>query len=180
MEIKNMRETVVTFSVLAVTIASFALTIGLIIIVAIMHGLLHNKSDFQITLGSLLFFIVCFLIGIIVHEIMHIIGFRYAGKVPWNKIVWGIDWKKGVAYAQSKNVIKVKEMRIALMLPFFITGAIPFLLGIIFNVMFLSVLGAFLIGGCAGDFAYYIKLRKFPDEALVKDHPVKPQFFVYE
>lgn len=97
-----MRETVVTFSVLAVTIASFALTIGLIIIVAIMHGLLHNKSDFQITLGSLLFFIVCFLIGIIVHEIMHIIGFRYAGKVPWNKIVWGIDWKKAL------HMLKVK------------------------------------------------------------------------
>lgn len=37
-----------------------------------------------------------------------------------------------------------------------------------------------LTAGCMGDIALYQKVSKFPDDALVKDHPSKPQFTVYE
>ncbi|MEH7221092.1 DUF3267 domain-containing protein, partial [Bacillus toyonensis] len=37
-----------------------------------------------------------------------------------------------------------------------------------------------LTAGCIGDISLYQKVSKFPDDALVKDHPSKPQFTVYE
>ena len=42
------------------------------------------------------------------------------------------------------------------------------------------ILGILLTAGCMGDIALYQKVSKFPDDALVKDHPSKPQFTVYE
>ena len=42
------------------------------------------------------------------------------------------------------------------------------------------ILGILLTAGCMGDIALYQKVSKFPDDALVIDHPSKPQFTVYE
>ena len=60
------------------------------------------------------------------------------------------------------------------------TGILPIVLGLAMNLEPLSFLGILLTAGCMGDIALYQKVSKFPDDALVIDHPSKPQFTVYE
>ncbi|WP_257958716.1 DUF3267 domain-containing protein [Bacillus sp. V3-13] len=171
---------VVTFSIPVVMVASLLLSIVMIIMTAILHSAFHGTANFTVnTLGFILFF-VCFMVLVIVHEFFHMIGFHFAGKVPWNEIAYGVDFKKGIAYAHSKQMITVKAMKIALWLPFLVTGLLPFVIGVMLDEVFLTLLGAFLIGGCTGDFAFIFKIRKYSSNTLVKDHPTEPQFTVYE
>jgi len=85
----------------------------------------------------------------------------------------------GVAYATADQLMDNKGIRKALLLPFWMTGVLPAVLALYFNDGVLLLLGAMLIGGAAGDFAMYKELKKFPDDALVKDDPELPKLYVY-
>lgn len=168
----------VTFSIVKVTVMSIVLTIIFIILAGFLHQFFHGELNVIFNIWDILLFSASYFLFIVLHEFFHLLGFRIAGKVPWRELAWGVDLKKGIAYAHSRKKIRVKEMRAALILPFYVTGLLPFVLGIGLNSIFLSLLGAFLMGGCTGDFAFIYKLRKFPPDAMVKDHPTEPQFLV--
>ena len=87
--------------------------------------------------------------------------------------------KLGVAYAHSKQAVTVKQMKKVLMLPFYQLNFAN-CIGISYESGATLILGILLTAGCIGDIVLYQKVSKFPDDALVKDHPSKPQFTVYE
>ncbi len=71
-------------------------------------------------------------------------------------------------------------MKKVLMLPFLPTGILPIVIGVAMNMPSISFLGILLTAGCIGDMVLYQKVSRFSDDALVIDHPSKPQFTVYE
>lgn len=86
----------------------------------------------------------------------------------------------GVAYATTTEIIPNKEMKKALLLPFWLTGVIPAVVGFIINSNLWIFLGAWLIAGAIGDFIMYAELRKYPQHYLVKDDPNLPKLYIYE
>ena len=91
----------------------------------------------------------------------------------------GRQLKLGVAYAHSKQAITVKQMKKVLMLPFYRLNFAN-CNWVSYEYAINLILGILLTAGCMGDIALYQKVSKFPDDALVQDHPSKPQFTVYE
>ncbi|MGE6592134.1 DUF3267 domain-containing protein [Bacillus mycoides] len=174
------KETTVAVSMVKLNFYAFLIIFVLAFGISFLHVLLSSGVQVEITLPTVLLFIIAMLVLVCIHEAIHLIGFRYIGGVPWSELKWGVNWKLGAAYAHSKQVITVKQMKTVLMLPFLPTGILPIVLGLAMNLEPLSFLGILLTAGCIGDIALYKKVSKFPDDALVKDHPSKPQFTVYE
>lgn len=174
------KETTVTVSMVKLNIYSFFIIFALAIGISFLHALFSGGFQVEITLPVMFLLIIGMIVLVCIHEAIHLIGFRYIGGVPWSELKWGVNWKLGVAYAHSKKEITVKQMKKVLMLPFLPTGILPIAIGLAMNVQAISFLGVLLTAGCIGDIALYQKVSKFPDDALVKDHPSKPQFTVYE
>ena len=174
------KETTVAVSMVKLNLYAFLIIFVLAFGISFLHALLSDGIQVEITLPTVFLFISAMIVLVCIHEAIHLIGFRYIGGVPWSELKWGVSWKLGVAYAHSKQVITVNQMKKVLMLPFLPTGILPIVLGLAMNFQALSFLGILLTAGCIGDIALYQKVSKFPDDALVKDHPSKPQFTVYE
>ncbi|RHW36119.1 DUF3267 domain-containing protein [Lysinibacillus yapensis] len=156
------------------------LTIGLCLLFLIVNGLIHQNFAGSITVWDFLLFFMFYFILIVLHEVFHLIGFMVFGKVAYKQLDYGINLKLGVAYATTTQPLSNKAMKRSLLLPFWTTGALPSIIGLAANSNLLVILGAFLIAGAVGDFYMYKELRKFPNDALVKDDPELPQLYVFK
>ncbi|EWG08670.1 DUF3267 domain-containing protein [Cytobacillus firmus] len=177
---ENKKATVVSISMMKLQIYLFFATLVLIFGVLCLHAVAYGGGEIYFDLTGMLLFFAGMVFIVIFHEAIHLAGFRYIGGVPWKEMSWGVNLKLGVAYAHAKQPVTVQQMKKVLMLPFIPTGILPLVLGIVLNMPGLSILGAILTVGCFGDLVLYKKLLKFPNDALVIDHPSKPQFTVYE
>ena len=127
---------------------------------------------------SLLLITLLYFIFIVIHEACHLIGFIVFGRAPLSSLKWGIDFKKGIAYATTSHTLTNRAMKRALLLPFWLTGVLPCFIGFYMDSYILIVVGVLLIGGAAGDFAMYQALRKFPPHVIVKDDPQAPKLYI--
>ncbi|MBE1556509.1 DUF3267 domain-containing protein [Sporosarcina limicola] len=151
---------------------------ALFILFALNAGIKRSLS-FNITFWNLFLFVAGYIILIVLHELFHLLGFRLFGRVPWKKMIVGVNLKLGIAYATTDQLMTNKAIRKALLLPFWMTGVVPAVVGIYFGHGVLISLSALLIGGAAGDFAMYKQLFKLPDDWLVRDDPKLPRLYVY-
>ena len=71
-------------------------------------------------------------------------------------------------------------MKKALLLPFWMTGVAPTVIGLALDNFLIVFVGALLMAGAIGDFHMYKELRKYPNDAVVKDDPKEPKLYVYE
>lgn len=150
--------------------------IGLVVAKALIDG----KVSFTFTIWNIPFFIGGYVVLIILHELFHLLGFRVFGKVPWRSMVVGMNLKLGIAYATTDRLMTNRAIQRALLLPFWTTGVVPAIIGLVTSNGIWLGLAAFLIGGAAGDFAMYKELKKLPDDWLVKDDPEKPKLYLFE
>ncbi|MEG0260218.1 MAG: DUF3267 domain-containing protein [Lysinibacillus sp.] len=116
---------------------------------------------------------------IALHEVFHLIGFMIFGGAKYKELDYGLNLKLGVAYATTTKPICNAAMKKALLLPFWTTGVVPTLIGFTIDNYTIVLLGAMLIAGAIGDFYMYKELRKFPNDAFVKDDPKLPKLYVY-
>jgi len=152
--------------------------LSLIILLAI-HFILEKAIYFFTDFISILLFIIGYVLLIVLHEFFHLLGFRVFAQVPWKRMVIGVNLKLGVAYATTDKLMSNKAIRKALLLPFWMTGVLPAVIGLYQGELVLIVLAALLIGGAVGDFEMYRKLKKLPDDWLIKDDPKLPKLYVY-
>lgn len=172
-------EKVITIDLPKVAKNSLLITIVSLLLLWATHLTIEKDFSFTITLWSVVFFIVGYIALIVLHELFHLLGFRLFGSVPWKSMIVGVNLKLGIAYATTDKLMTNRAIRKALLLPFWTTGIIPAIIGLIIESGLLISLSALLIGGAAGDFAMYKELRKLPNDWLVKDDPELPQLYVY-
>jgi hypothetical protein len=116
---------------------------------------------------------------IVVHELLHALGFLVFGKVSLSHIHIGVNWKALMPYAHCKTPISISAYRGALILPIVITGIIPFFIGLFIGNGFLTVLGTLHTQAGFGDVFILWALRTYASNTIVKDHPEKIGCEVY-
>ena len=155
-------------------------TLFLMVIFIIINGFIHRDFAFHVSFLSFLLFFIFYIVLIVLHEICHLIGFLLFGRVPISSLKYGVNLKMGVAYATTTKRLHNKAMKKALLLPFWLTGVIPAVVGFMINSNLWLTLGAWLIAGAVGDFAMYAKLRKFPKDYLIQDDSNLPKLYIYK
>ena len=119
----------------------------------------------QITL-----FILALLVSIIIHELLHGLGYALGG-AAWSQIQFGV--RKLSPYAHCSVPIKRNSYRLAVALPGIILGLLPALVGIVGGSISLLLFGTFMTVSAAGDGLVLWLLRDAPKDALIFDHPTK-------
>ena len=155
------------------------LTVILLLLFIIINAFIHQRFSVNFSLTDILIVSACYFLLIALHEAFHLIGFMLFGKVKYKELDYGVNLKLGVAYATTKKPLKNAAMKKALLLPFWTTGVIPTLIGFSIDNFIIVILGALLIAGAIGDFHMYKALRKYPNDATVKDDPKEPKLYVY-
>lgn len=179
MELPRKPDKLITIDMKKAQIHLFVLSFIAIIFGLLITSIIHSEFTIKVTFLKFFYFTLYYFIGIVLHEFFHLLGFMLWGKCRWSDLVFGINKELGIAYAGTKKTLRNHTMKKALLLPFWLTGLLPFILGIYFNHGPLIVASAFLIGGAAGDFAMYRQLRKINDDAYIIDDINLPQLYVY-
>lgn len=155
------------------------LTIVLIVLLVGLNALIHQRFTGEFNLLNFFYFFAAYILLIILHEAFHLIGFMLFGGVSYKELDYGINLKLGVAYATTKKPLTNAAMKKALLLPFWTTGIVPTIIGLTLDNLLIVIVGALLIAGAQGDFYMYRELRKYPNDATVKDDPEEPKLYVY-
>ncbi|MGB1286604.1 MAG: DUF3267 domain-containing protein [Aggregatilineales bacterium] len=143
----------------------FALLLLIIplLIYALLWGQLPLNYSFEI--------LPVFVIMIVLHELIHAIGWKVAGGLRWQDLKFGFSWRGLSPYCHAKAPMTAQAYRVGTILPGIITGLIPALTGIITHDSFLTFLGAILIAGAVGDLYVLWIIRKVSSDVLLLDHP---------
>ncbi|WP_046179359.1 DUF3267 domain-containing protein [Domibacillus tundrae] len=170
---------VITLNMKSIHIWAIVLTLISVFIGAFLMAFLHLESGFSFSLWGFVLWAILYILLIVLHEIFHLIGFIVWGKCRRRDLIYGINRELGIAYAGTKKILPVSAMKRALLLPFWVTGLLPFIAGIWLNSAVLMITSAFLIGGAAGDFSMYRQLRRAKKNAFVLDYLHEPVLYVF-
>jgi hypothetical protein len=130
--------------------------------------------------GQMTALILIFIPGIIVHELLHALGWMWFGKLGPESIKLGFYWKALTPYAHAKVPLPVTAYRRGAFLPGLLMGVVPGLLGVLLGNFFLVATGFLFTFTAGGDFLVLWLLRGVSPGALVEDHPSKAGSYVLE
>lgn len=157
-------------------------TIGITFVATLLHYLINPFPSFSVTnlLLAIGLVVVYYIALIALHELCHLIGFVIFCGAKLSSLKVGVDLKKGVAYATTTDLMRNNDARKALLLPFWLTGILPLIVGIYYAHFPLTLVSAWMIVGALGDFKMYSQLKKLDDNIYVLDDSENPKLHFYK
>jgi len=169
---KDKRKFLILVNIISIVVMLIVAAAGIAAIL-----LLHEKGAAQFNFVAFLLLMLSFIAYIFVHEFLHGLAFRIAGKVPWKHISYGVVVKSGMAYCISEVPVPLSASRISLLAPFVLVCVPVIAFSIIFGNIALLIAGAFYTSGSAGDFWYLWILRKKPkDLYMIEEKPTGGEY----
>lgn len=123
--------------------------------------------------GSFFLFLFILLTGIVLHEALHALGWKFAAGVPWSAMKFGINWKVLAPYAHCKVPMMARAYRVGILLPGFALGLFPGIAGLLSGSFVITSLGAMFSAAASGDLLGFWAIRSVPSSARVLDHPTE-------
>jgi hypothetical protein len=118
--------------------------------------------------------------GIILHELIHGTIFLLFCKNGRRSVRFGIMWQFLTPYCHCTEPLRVKHYILGALMPAFMLGFLPGLLGIITGRMSLLLTGMIFTFAAGGDFLVVWLLRDLPANAMVLDHESKVGCYVID
>ena len=112
-----------------------------------------------------------FVAGIIVHELLHGVGWQLAKETEDVSVEYGIKWVMLTPYAHLTGPIHLRAYRIGTWLPGAVLGLAPLALGLVLGRGGLFTFGLAFTWAAVGDFMVLWSLRDLPPDVRVEDHP---------
>ena len=119
-----------------------------------------SSENMGLQIINIAFAFIILLIGFVIHEIIHGVFYAIYAKKGFKSIKLGVKLKYGVAYCICNELIQIKKVIIALIMPTIFIGFIPAILSLIIGSYFLLFYGILFIMGGAGDFLVIIRFLK--------------------
>lgn len=140
--------------------------------------MLHGMDNLATTWGSGL--VIAIVLGIVVHELIHGLGWVIFGHKPFSAIKFGFQWKTITPYAHLKEPVEVNAYRIGGFMPGFILGILPYIFSLALgdgNLFWFSLVHTAAAGG---DWLILWLIRNVKTGRLVEDHPTNAGCYVLE
>lgn len=113
------------------------------------------------------------LAGVVLHELLHGLGWILFGGVPRQSINFGFQWKLLTPYAHSSESMPIRGYLWGAVLPGLLLGILPGLLALATGSLVLLAFSFFFTLAAGGDFFILWLLRNVPPQAHARDHPTK-------
>ncbi len=137
----------------------------------------HIKEGWNLADWTVIISII--LAGIVIHELLHGLGWSFYAKNGWKSIKFGIMWSFLTPYCHCSESLLMGPYRIGSMLPAIALGIVPAIIAMATGNLGLMVFGFFFTFAAGGDFLILWLLRKEKPNTLVKDHPDKIGCIIY-
>lgn len=166
-----------TLEISKVNLYSFFLIIPFTAIYLIPFILIWDYQTFELGRKEFMQNIIyVFLLGIVMHELLHGITWSFFTQHGFKSIKFGINGL--TPYCHCKEPLKAKHYRLGGAMPLMVMAIIPGIAGLILgNGLYLS-LGIFFSWTAGGDIISLFMLRKFNKNSMVSDHPNKMGFYI--
>ena len=115
------------------------------------------------------FLFISMILWLMLHEVLHGIGFSLFPEVNKKNIVFGMALEKGVFYCMCKQKITKKVILTSLLFPFTIIGVVTLIWGLIIHSYFLVILSIINISGAVGDLVMTCYFLKVPNDVIYLD-----------
>lgn len=173
----NRQEVTGTFAGIAITSILLIIFCFLYIFI-VQKNISYEKQDLSVVQDLTLVGTIVLLAFI--HELCHYVTFLfYLGWKKRKDIKLGVKLKLLAPYCHCAEILPVKQYRMAVIMPFVVTGIIPaFFFPFFYHPIFLVSLMASLTF-CSGDIYILWKLLKYNKYYFVEDHPTKIGCIVY-
>ena len=128
--------------------------------------------------GALLPLPVAVALGIVVHEAIHGLTWKWTTGKPFGVIRFGFDWKTVTPYAHCSEPMRARPYRIGAVMPLLLLGLLPSLYAILSGDAATAGFGLFFTFAAGGDMLILWLLRDVPADALIEDHPTRAGCYV--
>jgi len=110
-------------------------------------------------------------ISIVVHELLHGLGYRVFAGLSWRSIRFGFRLRSLAAYVHADAPVRASAYRRLVALPAIVLGIVPVCAGIAWEGGMMTLYGFFMLISASGDIAVLWKIRHLSPQTLVMDHP---------
>ncbi len=133
----------------------------------------------SLSFPSFLFFIIVFIVGIVLHELIHGITWACYAKSRFKSIRFGIMAAFLTPYCHCKEPLKIKHYILGALAPALILGVIPAIYAIIAGNSLWLLFAIIFTNAACGDILVVWALRKEKRDNYVQDHPSEAGCYVY-
>lgn len=134
---------------------------------------LFSRGGFMVIKPYLIRGIISIIIGIVLHELLHGLGWIPFTKNRFRSLRFGFMVPEMAPYAHCTEPLPVYGYRIGILLPGIILGIMPALKGIITGSFSWLCYGILFTWAASGDFIMFWWIRKLKPKTKVMDHPEK-------
>jgi len=157
------------------------LTLPLVILLSAAYAMLWDgnnlRSGFQ-QFTELRSFIPVIVLGVPTHEIMHALGWLFAGRHSLKDIKFGFQVRTLSPYAHLGIPALASVYRMGTLLPALILGFLPYGIALVSGNGWLASFGLFFIFAAVGDLFVLWTLRGIGGRSSVLDHPSRVGCYV--
>ncbi|EJL45314.1 Protein of unknown function (DUF3267) [Brevibacillus sp. CF112] len=146
---------------------------------ALFAFLYQTTLAFTLSFGDFFLFFLAVAVGVIVHELLHGVGFLLSRQVSVADIRFGVVWRKLVLYACCLKPISIGSYRFAVLLPNLLLGVLPLFLAYFFHSIFWYLWSIAMLLGGFGDLYILWTLRAFPKQTKIADSPDSIGYVAY-
>ena len=125
------------------------------------------------SVGGLATLIIVFGLSVVVHELLHALGFWLIGGAFWRRIKFGFSWQGFAPYAHCQEPLQTTAYRISVLLPGVVLGLLPGWIGAVVEQPLLVMWATLMLLAAGGDAAVLWAVRQVPSGERVLDHPKK-------
>lgn len=113
------------------------------------------------------------LLGVLIHEALHAVGFLTLGRVPPALVRLGFQRRTLTPYASCTAAITAGAYRGAALLPALVLGVLPALVALLLGSGGLALWAWVMLALAGGDLAAVWAMRRLAADARVLDHPTR-------
>lgn len=165
--------------ILKANLITFFISIPFFFASVFLFKLIHKEYDLPSFLfedKGMLYLIMGFVVLIIVHELLHGLTWSIFTPNGIKDIAFGFVWKYLTPYASCRVPLYKSQYLLGVLMPFFVLGLIPTVVGFAMGNFFVFLVGIIFILAAGGDIimTYLIlSYKKSKQYLFVYDHPTK-------
>lgn len=119
------------------------------------------------------------ILGIVVHEFIHGLTWKLAGRLTMAQIKYGFMLKTLTPYAHATAPMRADAYRLGAAMPLIVLGILPYIAALATGSGFLMGFSFFFTFSAAGDMMILWITRSLPAATHVQDHPTKGGVMVF-
>jgi hypothetical protein len=119
------------------------------------------------------------LAGVILHEVLHAVAWKWASGLPWRDIAIGFQWRTFTPFAHARVPMTARAYRIGAATPGALLGLGPSLAGLATGDGAAILFGLLFTFAAGGDALVLWMLRGVRGARLVQDHPTRAGCYVW-